>query len=89
MKNTQRYFQEAIAYLKNDKFNDASLLLYHNFPKFENYLNAQGLAEIAPGLPLRQWHEQQSVLFHKLTFTELPGTVFANNLACVCLNPKS
>lgn len=56
---------EAIAKLKENEFNEASLLLYHSYPAFENYLNAQGLTEVATNLTLRQWHDQQSVLLIK------------------------
>ena len=57
---------EAIAKLKNNEFNETSLLLYHSYPAFENYLNTQGLTEVAPNLTLRQWHDQQSVILIKL-----------------------
>jgi len=44
---------EAIAKLKKNEFNEASLLLYHSYPAFENYLNAQGQKKVVPNLTLR------------------------------------
>ena len=57
---------EAIAKLKKNEFNEASLLRYHSYPAFENYLNAQGQKKVVPNLTLRQWNDQQSVILIKL-----------------------
>lgn len=46
--------------------------LYHVFPGFESYLNAQGFEEIEPGLTLNAWFEAKKTAFADVLSNEYP-----------------